>query len=69
MLRIQSKKIQKHQKQSKRKKIQKYNNQRIFPCIFEKKTISEQIDLILAHCAALVSYTNNLDKLNSLDKC
>ena len=30
--------------------MQKYNNQRVFPCIFEQKTISEQIDLILAHC-------------------
>ena len=30
--------------------MQKYNNQRVFPCIFEQKTISEQIELILAHC-------------------
>ena len=31
--------------------MQKYNNQRVFSCIFEQKTIAEQIDLILAHCA------------------
>ena len=30
--------------------MQKYKNQRVFPCIFEQKLISEQIDLILAHC-------------------
>ena len=30
--------------------MQKYKNQRVFPCIFEQKTIFEQIDLILAHC-------------------
>ena len=34
--------------------MQKYNNQRVFSCIFEQKTISEQIDLILAHCVMVV---------------
>ena len=29
--------------------MQKFNNLREFPCIFEQKTISEQIELILAH--------------------
>ena len=32
--------------------MQKYNNQRVFPCIFEQKTISKQIELILAHCVS-----------------
>ena len=32
--------------------MQKDNKQKVFPCIFEQKTISEQIDLILAHCAS-----------------
>ena len=44
-----------HQKQSKGKKMQKYNNQSVFPFIFEQKTISEQIELILAHCATLLA--------------
>ena len=43
--------------------MQKYSNQRVFPCIFEQKTISEQIDLILAHvhCASIAEVVLDFD--------
>ena len=40
--------------------MQKYNNQRVSPCIFEQKTISEQNDLILAHCALALKLLKNI---------
>ena len=49
--------------------MQKCNNQRVFPCIFEQKTISEQIDLILAHCAYLtIIYMRTCKVLDSVSR-